>query len=124
MVAVARFGGQLYGHGGAAVSPPRSAVGGRDPGDAAKADPFIGEFSRLLFARLAVDAVRVDFAIMDTPGFFGKSVADVIAMGLDLLPNLTQRRAKLRRRDRRRGLSRAAEARRHHRFLDRSLTAF
>src|SRR6202035_5056521 len=96
----------------------------RDPRDAAKADPLILEFSRLLLAGLAVDAVRIDFAIMDAPGFFGKALADVIAMALDLPPHFQQRRAKLCRRYRRRCLPRSAEARRHYRFLDRGLTAF
>ena len=45
----------------------------RDPGDPAKADPLIREFSRFLFAGLAVDAVRIDLAVMDAPGFFGKT---------------------------------------------------
>src|SRR5580693_1923792 len=96
----------------------------RDPGDPTKADPLIREFSRLLFAGLAVDAVRIDFAIVDAPGFFGKALADVIAMGLDPPPHFDQRRAKLCRRNRRRSLPRAAEAWRHHRFLHRGLTAF
>src|SRR5438067_399707 len=96
----------------------------RDPGDAAKADPLIREFSRLLFAGLAVDAVRIDFAIVNAPGFFGEALADVIAVGLDLPPHLDQRCAKLCRRDRWRSLLRSAEARRHYRFFDRGLTAF
>src|SRR5438046_447714 len=74
-----------------------SAVSVRDPRDAAKADPLIREFARLLFAGLAVDAVRIDFAIVDAPGFFGEALADVIAVGLDLPPHFEQRRAKLRR---------------------------
>src|SRR6266403_1731216 len=74
--------------------PPRSAVGMRDPGDAAKADPLIFEFSRFLFAGLAVDAVRIDLAIVDAPGFFGKALADVMAVGLALRPHLRQRRRK------------------------------
>src|SRR5690349_9321416 len=102
----------------------RSAVGLRDPGDAAKTDPLILEFSRLLFAGLAIDAVRIDFAVVNAPGFFGKALADVIAVGLDLSPHLEQRRAKLGRGDRRRCFFRSGEARRHHRFFDRGLTAF
>src|SRR5437660_723075 len=96
----------------------------RDPGNPAKADPLIREFARLRFAGLAVDAVRIDFAIVDAPGFFGEALADVIAVALDLPPHFEQRRAKLRRGDRWRTLPRAGETWRHHRFLDRGLTAF
>src|SRR5207247_7366752 len=101
-----------------------SAIGGRDPRDAAEADALIGEIARLILARLAIDAVRIDLAVMDAAGLLGKPIADVIAIGLDLLPQLDQRRAELRRRDRRHCLARPSEARCHHRFLDRGTDAF
>src|SRR5580692_3953624 len=96
----------------------------RNPGNPAKADPLIFEFSRFLLAGLAVDAVRIDLAIVDAPGFFRKALADVIAVGLDLPPHFDQRGAELCRGDWRGDLPRSAEARRHYRFLDRGLTAF
>src|SRR5689334_23653747 len=61
---------------------------------------------------------------MDATGFFGKAVAHIVAVGLDLPTHLYQGRPKLCGRHRRRTLLRAADTRRHYRLLDRSLTAF
>src|ERR1700758_1332253 len=96
--------------------PPDSAICVRNPGNPAKADSLIRELSRFLFAGFAINAVRIDFAIVDAPGFFRKALADVIAVGLDLPPHFDQRGAELCRRDRRGNLPRSAEARRHYRF--------
>src|SRR5215469_2283907 len=136
MVAVTEPGRQLHGHRGAGVTRWRhaaaamgrgsldnSAIGGRDPGNPAKADALVGQFPRILFAGLAIDAMRVDFTIMDPPGFLGKAVADVITMRLDLPTHLEQRRPELRRGDRR-SFPRARQAWRHHRLFYRRIAAF
>src|SRR5439155_26746190 len=100
MVAFAGSPGQLHGRRGTAVnSPPKlartadperrrsdrigrcSAIAGRDPRDAAKADALIGEITRLVLARLAIDAVRIDLTVVDAAGLLGKAAADVIAIG-------------------------------------------
>src|SRR5262249_38138259 len=80
-----------------ASGPPRrhgvgighgAPVGGWDPGDPPKADPLVGEFMRLVFARFTIDAVRIDLAIMYAASLLGKAVTDVIAIGLDLPAHL------------------------------------
>src|SRR5215831_15225471 len=103
---------------------PYSGVGRRDPRNAPKADPFICKFARLVLAGLAVNAVRVDLAIMDAAGLFGKTGADVIAIGLDLPAQLDQRGAKLCGRHRRNGLPGPAETGCHYRLLNRGIAAF
>src|SRR6266478_7358808 len=133
MVARAGSWGQLYGRSSAAVNSRSgssgrwpelcSAVGRWDPRDAPKTDPLIGKFARLVLARLAVNAVRVDLTIMDSAGLFGKAGADVIAIGLDLPAQLDHRRAKLRRRDRGHGFPGSAETGCHYRLLNRGIAA-
>src|SRR5215472_7698875 len=97
--------------------PLHSAVSRRDPGDAAKTDPLFAELARLVLAGLAINAVGIDLAVMDATRLLGKTIADIIAIRLDLPAQLDQSRPELRRRNRRQGLSRAAEARRHDRLL-------
>src|SRR4029077_15969220 len=82
------------------------------------------QFARFVGGCLAVDAARVALAIMDAARLFGELRADIIAVGFDLLAQFDERRPELRRRDRRARLARAADARRHQRFLDLRLTAF
>src|SRR6202022_1911297 len=101
-----------------------SGVGRWDPRDAPKTDPLIGKFARLVLARLAVDAVRVDLTIMDAADLFGKAGADVIAIGLDLSAQLDQCGAKLRRRDRGHGFPGSAETGCHYCLLNRDIAAF
>src|SRR4029077_9613574 len=99
-------------------------VGGGYPRDAPKADPLIGKFARLVLARLAIDAVRIDLTVMDAAGLFGKAGADVIAIGLDLPAQLDQCRAKLRRRDRGHGFPGSAAAGGHYCLINRGIAAF
>src|SRR5262249_58612942 len=87
-------------------------------------DPFIGEFMRLVFARFAIDAVRIDLAIVDAASLLSKAVPDVIAIGLDLPAHLDQRRAELRRRHRRHCFARTPDTRGHHRLFHRGVAAF
>src|SRR5215472_7449701 len=103
--------------------PLHSAVGRRDPGDAAKTDPLFAELARLVLAGLAINAVGIDLAVMDTTRLLGKTVADIIAIRLDLPAQLHQSRPELRWRNRRHGVPGAAEARGHDRLFDRSVAA-
>src|ERR1700732_3793626 len=96
MVAFAGLGGQLYGHGSAPVNGAGSAVGWRHPGDAAKADPLIVQLPRFFDGGLAVDAVRIDLAVVNAAGLFRKTVSDIVAVGFDLPTHLDQRRTELR----------------------------
>src|SRR5438876_7276714 len=123
MVAVARSGGQLHGHGSAPVSDG-SAVGRWNPGDSAKTDALISELARLLLAGLTVDAVRIDIAVMNAAGLVGEAAADIVTISLDLPAHLAQRRTELCGRDRRKIVPRAADPRRHHRLFDRGIAAF
>src|SRR5215469_1920724 len=102
----------------------RSAVGGRNPGNPSKFDPLVGELPRFCFAGLAVNAMRVDLAVMNPARFLRKLSADVIAVDLDLAPHFEHRGTELRGRDRRGCLPRSAEPRRHDRLFDRGIAAF
>src|SRR6516225_4427393 len=101
-----------------------SAVGRRDPRNAAKADPLIAEFAGLVLTRFAIDAVRIDLAIVDAASLLGKAIADIIAVGLDLPAQLDQCCTELYGRHRRHRFARSAETRGHHRFFHRSVAAF
>src|SRR5271155_1216229 len=45
----------------------------RNPGDAAEADALFGQLARFFGARFAIDAVRIDFAIVDAARLLGKA---------------------------------------------------
>src|SRR5215471_9990887 len=102
----------------------RSAVGGRNPGNPSKFDPLVGEFPRFCFAGLAVNATRVDLAVMNPARFLCKLSANVIAVDLDLAPHFEQGGTELRGRDRRGCFPRTAESRCHDRLFDRGIAAF
>src|SRR6516165_1728224 len=123
MVAFPGPRGELHGRGGAEVSRDGSAVGRREPGDSAKTDPLIVKLAGFFVTGFAINAVRVDLAVVNAAGFLGKAVANVVAIRLDLPPHLPQRRAELCGGHRREGLSRASQTRCHYRLLDRSVTA-
>src|SRR6516162_1266393 len=102
----------------------RSAVGRRNPGNPSKFDPLVGELPRFCLGGLAVNAMRVDLAVMNPARFLRKLSADVIAVDLDLAPHFEHRGTELRGRDRRGCLPRTPEPRRQDRFFDRGIAAF
>src|SRR5439155_7311014 len=110
---------QLYGCGGAAMM--RLGVG-LDPRDAAELDAFLGQGLRFVVARFAIDAVRIDLAVMNAARLLGKALADVIAIGLDLAAHLRKRGEHLSRRDWRL-IARASDIGRHQRLLDLRIAA-
>src|SRR6266851_3769828 len=67
------------------------SVGRGNPGDAAERDALIRQFARFFGARLAIDAVRIGFAVMNAARFLGEALADIIAIRLDLTAQLNQR---------------------------------
>src|SRR5216683_8211644 len=73
----------------------------------------------LVLRGLAIDAARVGFTVVDLARLFGKALADVIAIGLDLGPQLAEFLPDLDRHGRHLGggcrglLAALADARRH-----------
>ena len=47
-----------------------------DPGNAAELDAFLGQRLRFFVARLAIDAMRIDFAVMNAARLLGKALAE------------------------------------------------
>src|SRR5882724_9874497 len=124
MAVVTRPRGQLHAHGSAPMSRAGSAVGRRDPVNSAKVDPLVGKLPRLLHGGFAVNAVRIDLAVVNAPRLLGKAVADIIAVRLHMPAHLDQSSAELGRGNRWSGFPRAGETRRHDGLLDRGAAAF
>src|SRR5258707_100884 len=91
-------------------------VRGRKQGDGPALDAFFGEPRRVLRARLAVNAARISLAVMNAACLFGETLAYIVAIRLDMAPQLLQGFAQVGRRRRRLGLARARHARRHRRL--------
>ena len=57
--------------------------------------PSSASVARFGRRRLAIDAARLGLAAMDAARLFGEARADIVAVGLDLLAQLLQRRGRI-----------------------------
>src|SRR3954462_10979667 len=108
---------------GARYCGAASGVAWRNPGDLAEFDALLGQFARFLGGRLAIDAARIDLAVMDFARLLGEALADIVAIRFDLTAQFEQGRAHLSRRQRRDVLVRTPDIRRHQRLFDPVIAA-
>ena len=69
----------------------------RGDGDTDAADALIDQIARFLVGRLAVDAARFGFAIVDLPRLLGEAIADIVTVAFDVLTQRHQSLAHLLR---------------------------